>query len=200
MGRSGYDDVMAESQPSAQPIHVPWGDRAKGAFTMPGGYDGYFDSLRWTAESTRDAPPSLSELAERMVERFDVTNKSARSRVSFLKKVGFLNGEATLYLADSVQQWLLNGDPTPLAVRLHHRVRFIGEMLTLLKQPADTNRLHHWANEKYRMGWQSRIQIDTRRGWLQSAGLIEPDRSQGLRLTDAGERYLSLIVVEPPLG
>ncbi len=135
-----------------------------------------------------------------MVERFGVTNKSARSRVSFLKKVGFLNGEATLYLADSLQQWLLNGDPTPLAVRLHHRVRFIGEMLTLLKQPADTNRLHHWANEKYRMGWEASTQINTRRGWLQSAGLIAADRSQGLRLTDAGERYLSLIVVEPPLG
>ncbi len=166
---------------------------------MLGGYDGYFDSLRWTAESTRDAPPSLPELAERMVERFDVTNKAARYRLSFLKKVGYLSGDSTLFLAGLVQQWLLDGDPTPLAVRLHHRVRFIGEMLNALNTRRTTDDLHHWANEKYRMGWEARTQIDNRRGWLQSAGLIEPDRGS-LRLTDAGKRYLSLIVVEPPLG
>ena len=83
--------AMAEASRATHPIHVRWEDRRKGVSPMPGGYDGYFDSLRWTAESTQDAPASQSELAARMADHFVLTESAARYRLSFLKMVGFLS-------------------------------------------------------------------------------------------------------------
>ena len=82
---------------------------------MPGGYDGYFDSLRWTAESTQNAPPSQSELAARMADHFGLTESAARSRLGFLKKVGFLGLDSGVWvLPEFIKLWLLDRDPAPL--------------------------------------------------------------------------------------
>ena len=167
---------------------------------MPGGYDGYFDSLRWTAESTRDAPPSQSELAARMAVHFDLTEQAARFRVTFLKKVGFLRVDSGVcVLPELTKQWLIDHDPVRLIERLHHRVRFIGEMLDGLKQPMTTADLRHLACEQYLMGWETNTQIDNRRGWLQSAGLMKRSPDGLLCLTDNGSLFLDLVVVQPPL-
>ena len=116
---------------------------------MLGGYDGYFDSLRWTAESTRDAPPSQSELSARMADQFGLTESAARLRLSFLKKVGFLSVDSGVWvLPEFIKRWLLDGDPAPLVARLHHRVQFIGEMLKGLERTMTTADLRRWACEK----------------------------------------------------
>jgi len=167
---------------------------------MPGGYDGYFDSLRWTAESTRDAPPSQPELSARMADRFSLTASAARLRLSFLKKVGFLSVDSGVWvLPESTKRWLLDDDPTPLVARLHHRVQFVGEMLKSLEQPMTTADLRRLAGEQYFMGWETNTQIDNRRGWLQSAGLIRRDSDGLLCLTDDGSGFLDRVVVQPAL-
>lgn len=167
---------------------------------MPGGHDGYFDSLRWTAESTQDVPPSQSELAARMADQFRLTESAARMRLSFLKKVGFLSVDSGVWvLPEFTKQWLLDRDPAPLVERLHHRVRFIGEMLKGLEQPMTTADLRRWACEQYLMGWETNTQIDNRRGWLQSAGLMERNNDELLCLTDDGSEFLDLVVVQPSL-
>lgn len=191
---------MTKASPSTQPIHVLWEDRTKGVLPMLGGYDGYFDSLRWTAESTRDAPPSQSELSARMADQFGLTESAARLRLSFLKKVGFLSVDSGVWvLPEFIKRWLLDGDPAPLVARLHHRVQFIGEMLKGLERTMTTADLRRWACEKYLMGWETNTQIDNRRGWLQSAGLIKRDSDGLLCLTDDGLGFLDLVVVQPAL-
>lgn len=167
---------------------------------MPGGYDGYFDSLRWTAESTQDAPASFSELAARMADHFGLTESAARYRLSFLKMVGFLSVDSGVWvLPELIKRWLLDRDPAPLVARLHHRVQFIGEMLDGLEEPMTTADLRRWACEQYSMSWETNTQIDNRRGWLQSAGLMERNRDGLLCLTDRGSEFLDLVVVEPLL-
>ena len=191
---------MVNTRPSTQPIHVPWEDRTKGVLSMPGGYDGYFDSLRWTAESTQNAPPSQSELAARMADHFGLTESAARSRLGFLKKVGFLGLDSGVWvLPEFIKLWLLDRDPAPLVARLHQKVQFIGEMLKGLKQPMTTADLRRWAGKKYLMGWETNTQIDNRRGWLQSAGLIERNSDGLLCLTADGSGFLELVVVQPTL-
>ena len=191
---------MAEASSSTRPTDVSWDDRKKGVSPMPGGYDGYFDSLRWTAESTQDAPASRIELAVRMAGHFDLTESAARYRLSFLKMVGFLTVDSGVWvLPELIKQWLLDRDPTPLVARLHHRVQFIGEMLKGLEEPMTTADLRRWACEQYLMGWETNTQIDNRRGWLQSAGLMERNRDGLLCLTDGGSKFLALVVVEPSL-
>lgn len=191
---------MAEASRATQPIHVPWEDRTKGVLPMPGGYDGYFDSLRWTAESIQDAPPSQSELAARVASHFGLTESAARLRLSFLKKVGFLSVDSGVWvLPEFIKQWLLDRDPIQLVARLHHRVQFIGEMLKGLEEPMTTADLRHWACDQYLMGWETNTQIDNRRGWLQSAGLMERNRDGLLCLTGDGSGFLDLVVVQQSL-
>ena len=191
---------MAKASPSTQPIHVRWDDKAKGVLPMPGGYDGYFDSLQWTAESAQDAPLSQSELTARMADQFGLTENAARSRLSFLKKVGFLGVDSGVWvLPEFIKRWLLDRDPAPLVARLHHKVQFIGEMLKSLEQPRTTADLRSLACEKYLMGWETNTQINNRRGWLQSAGLIERDSDGLFCLTDDGSGFLDLVVVQPAL-
>ncbi len=49
------------------------------------------------------------------------------------------------------------------------------------------------------MPWESNQQINTRRGWLQSAGLMQCTHDKRLYRTDAGTAFLGLVAVEPPL-
>ena len=59
--------------------------------------------------------------------------------------------------------------------------------------------LRRWAGKKYLMGWETNTQIDNRRGWLQSAGLIERNSDGLLCLTADGSGFLELVVVQPTL-
>ena len=167
---------MAEHRPR-QAAYVAWEDRASGVLPMPGGYDGYLDSLRWLTKSVPAASSTRAEIAERMAERFNLTDTSVETRVSFLQKVGFLRIESgSVALPDFMKSWLRDGDSTHVIVKLHLGAQFVGEMLKVLEEPTTTAELHRLACEKYSMGWETDAQIGNRRGWLQSAGLCRRGR------------------------
>ena len=196
LGRTQQD--TAEHRPR-QATYVSWEDRASGVLPMPGGYNGYLDSLRWLAESVEEAPPTRAVIAERMAERFYLTDNSAETRVSFLQKAGFLKIESGgVVLPDFMRSWLRDGDSTHVIVQLHLGVQFVGEMLKALEEPATTAELHRLALEQYSMGWETTTQIDNRRGWLQSAGLMGRDHDGRLYRTANGIAFLELVAVEPP--
>lgn len=190
----------AEHQPR-RVAQVSWKDRASGVLPMPGGYDGYLDSLRWLAKSVQEASQTRSEIAERMAQRFNLTDTSVETRVSFLQKAGFLRIESgSVVLPDFMKSWLRDGDSDHVIMQLHIGVRFVGEMLEMLAEPTTTVDLHRLARKQYSLDWETRTQIENRRGWLQSAGLIRYDRrSRCLYRTDKGTDFLELVVVEPPL-
>ena len=191
----------AEHQPR-QVAHASWKDRASGVLPMPGGYDGYLDSLRWLAKSVQEVSQTRSEIAERMARRFNLTDTSVETRVSFLQKAGFLRIESgSVVLPGFMKSWLRDGDTAHVIMQLHLGVQFVGEMLEMLAEPTTTVDLHRLACKQYSMGWETRTQIENRRGWLQPAGLIRYDkRSRCLYRTDKGTDFLELVVVEPPLN
>ena len=165
---------------------------------MPGGYDGYLDSLRWVAESVQEAPPSRVDLARRIADQFDLTPKSADNRVGFLRRVGLIQVDSgVVILPEFMKSWLRGGDPTSLMVQLHQRLRFVGEMLAALDAPMRTAELLQWACDRYGFNWTTSPQIDLRRGWMQSAGLMREERGLLYR-TDAGTHFLDLVTVEEP--
>ena len=198
LGRIQHD--TAEHHPR-QATYVSWEDRASGVLPMPGGYDGYLDSLRWLAKSVQEFSPTRAEIAERMAERFNLTDTSVETRVSFLQKVDFLRIESgSVVLPNFMKSWLRDGDSTHVIVQLHLGAQFVGEMLRVLEEPTTTVELHRLACEQYAMGWKTDTQIGNRRGWLQSAGLIRYDKgSRCLYRTDKGTDFLDIVVVEPPL-
>ena len=182
-----------------RPVHVPWEKRLKSIETMPGGVTNYLESLRWTAEQVREEPIAPEALAARMMHQYAINGENARLVVGFLKRVGFLRVDSDgCNLAEVMQTWLRDGDSAPLMVRLHHKVRLIGEMLAAVDDPMKISELHRWANDRYRAGWKSTMPIDVRVAWLRSAGLMLRDNLHLYR-TDAGNAFLDLVVVEPPL-
>lgn len=190
--------LVADVQHPIQPVHVPWEARISGVSPMPGGYDGYLDSLRWVAESVQEAPPSRADLTRRIANRFGLTLESADNRVGFLRRVGLIQVDSgVVILPEFMKSWLIDGGPTSLMVQLHQRLRLVGEMLAALDAPMRTADLLQWACDRYGFHWTTSPQIDLRRGWLQSAGLMR-EESGLLYRTDAGTRFLDLVAIEEP--
>lgn len=176
-----------------------WDSRLKGVYPMPGGYSGYLDALRTVCDAVDAERPAVVDLPG-MIERvLEVTPTTAGHRASFLRKVGLVVEEAGLCaVGPAARNWLDNGDPTSVAEALHARCRFVGELLELCRVPRSVNGLLQLANEQYGMGWDTTTQVTNRRGWLQSAGLLEVDSDRNLLLTESGEQLLSRLDVAPP--
>ena len=169
---------------------------------MPGGYDGYLASLRRVAEFVGVAQPSPEQLQSWMRDAFAITAGSAYSRWRTLCRAGLLVKAASVCRpTPACETWLRGDDPAPLMTQVHNSIRFFGELLRQLDNPMTTEELRHAATAHYRMGWQATTQIDNRRGWLQSAGMVEHNDVTGkLSRTDSGAALLVRLEIEPPLG
>ncbi len=74
------------------------------------------------------------------------------------------------------EQWRHTGDDRIVGALLHSRCQLIGELLAAAREPQSTEQLLRVANDRYGMGWDTQTQIANRRGWLQSAGMLESPR------------------------
>lgn len=183
-----------------------WDQRFKGVVPLPGGYDGYLTWLEGVYRFIRDHRPQRDRLLDWLEETFSLTSKAAYSRVSFLLKVGLLDIDGGVCRAAApTQRWLDSGDSTILIAQIHSRTQFIGEMLHEVKaahdaqNPMHTSDVFSVANERYGFGWTATTQIDTRRGWLQSAKLITANSQKRFEITQLGRALLERLTLhEPP--
>ena len=90
-----------------------------------------------------------------------------------------------------------------LVAVIHSRVQYIGEMLAELVEPKSADELRK-AAVRYGLNWDTAGQVNIRRGWLESAGLIEPTDEGTVAITDTGRNLLDQLelyeptVVPPP--
>ena len=168
---------------------------------MSGGYDGYLESLRKVCEIVDDLNPTSSELAGQISKSLGVTDKAAGLKESFLRKAGIIQVEDGLCrLSSETKHWLETGNPGILIAVLHSRCRFVGEMIAALKNPLTTDEARSVASD-YGLLWTTNSQIDNRRGWLQSAKLIEVTQDRKLVATEAGRKLArQLELYEPADG
>lgn len=173
----------------------PWERRANSVSPMPGGYTGYLDSFRTICERVEQGSTSSEELVEWLAMTFDLSETSARVRISFLQSASLLSS-GIVSIDEHLHQWL-EGGPSyiPIAI-IHSRIRFVGEMMKELRQPRSAEGLRREA-ARYGLDWQTLSQIDSRRGWLQSAKLIEGSNDR-LSLTDAGRDLLDDLTLHVP--
>ena len=197
---------MPESNHADIPSVLPWERRLNGFLPMPGGYDGYFETLRMLCEHVADRFPPLDDLIEWWQEALSVAPTSAKLRMDFLRASGVLelDGEVCK-LTDIARRWLDSGDDTVIIAQLHSRTRFVGEALSELHKAQlagdslKTSNLLDLANGRYGFDWKTANQIAFRRGWLQSAGLINSTDGKRLEVTDVGRSLLGqLELYEPP--
>ena len=189
-----------QSDLAAVPEPFSWAQRSKSVHPLPGGYDGYLDALRALLDALVDQRPAVNDFPHVIKELFSVTDNRANLMTSFLKKITVVveNGGVAAP-SEWASAWRDSGRDEIIVGLLHSRVRFVGEMLAQTRQPRTVSQLLEIANVLYEMSWNTQAQIARRRGWLQSAGYLRVDENQRLSITAAGEEFLSLISIEPPI-
>ena len=172
------------------PEPLPWKQRVNGAGPLPGGYSGYLQSFRTICERVEQGNLSFEDLVAWMRRRFEISETSARHRLAFLRNAGLMHQSGGIVsVQENIRYWMQNGgDDIPIET-IHSRIKFVGEMLSELEEPKSAEALRKVAS-RYGLHWQTSTQIQMRRGWLQSANLIE-GATNHLKLTDAGRRLLS---------
>ena len=155
------------------PEPLPWEQRVNGAGPLPGGYSGYLQSFRTICERVEQGNLSFEDLVAWMRRRFEISETSARHRLAFLRNAGLMRHSGGIVsVQENIRKWMQNGgDDIPIAT-IHSRIKFVGEMLSELEEPKSAEALRKVASN-YGLHWQTSTQIQMRRGWLQSANLIE---------------------------
>ncbi len=166
---------------------------------MPGGYKGYIHALREICEHVVSEGPSRTDLVGWIQSHFNLSGGSAIWRERFLHKAGILESSANqIKLSEHASRWYLASDDGILIGLLHSRLQFLGEMLSeLCEGPRSLEELRQ-AAKKYDLNWDTDNQGHRRRGWLESAKLVEPDGKDRLAITDAGRDLLSMLTVHRP--
>jgi len=196
----GLTDLEVTADTPTTPPVFSWDDRLKSVYPLPGGYEAYLDTLRTVLERVDEVRPDRPDLEQWIQERFGINSNSARFQLNFLERVSLLSVDANrVDLSPEGRLWLSDPDPACLIALMHSRIRLIGELLSLLDEPRTSDELLELANDYYDMGWKSKAQIERRRGWLESAGVVEADDQGRLFLTGFGEELLGLLDVHPPI-
>lgn len=181
------------------PEPFAWDQRSKSAHPMPGGYDAYLGSLRTLIGRANEERPTRTEFSDLIAGEFGVSENRSNLLAGFLRKAGMIVDSGEIVgSSEWVDRWLETGDDRLIVALLHSRVRFIGEMLQSVFTPLTTSELLDVANEQYGCGWSTKAQIDRRRGWLQSAGMLEIDESNRLVATTLGRSTVSELVLFVP--
>lgn len=183
------------------PSPLPWEERAKGVQPLPGGYDGYLVSLRKICDIVNELHPTASDLADSLMQHFGElqTLRSARNREAFLRKVGIITvRDERCYVSDQTAKWLQTGDVDTLMALIHSRMCFFGEMLAEVQTPRRPEELRSIAEEKYGLKWNTTTQVQLRRGWLQSAKVIQVTEDQRLVVTKAGQKLVRSLKLHSP--
>lgn len=177
-----------------------WAQRTKSVHPLPGGYDGYLDALHILLDALVDQRPAVSDFPQVVKALFAVSDNRAQLMASFLRKITVVVESGGVAAPSAwAREWRDTGRHEVIIGLLHSRVRFVGELLAETRQPRTVSQLLEIANERYEMSWNTQAQIARRRGWLQSAGYLIVDEVQRLLITRAGEAFLTLVAVEPPV-
>lgn len=173
---------------------LPWRERIQTAPTLPGSVDLWPQHLATVlnalASSERDdtsvfipgvaAPLTPSEVVKCLGP-------------SLVERVGH-----DLRPTAEAKQWLESREPAELILLIHRRVRFIVEILDLLRHGELTHEeLRARANERYAMGWNTLDQIRRRTTWLRTTGMAELYDGK-IHLTDAGRELLATTHIGKP--
>ncbi len=187
------------TNPADIPTPLPWEQRSKGVGSMPGGYTGYIHALREICEHVISEGPSRTDLVGWIQSHFNLSGGSAIWRERFLHKAGVLESSANqIKLSEHASRWYLASDDGILIGLLHSRLQFLGEMLSELREGPRTLEELRQAAKKYDLNWDTDNQGHIRRGWLESAKLVEAVGDNRLAITDVGRDLLSKLTVHAP--
>ena len=158
--------VSSRHMPSSSslPEALPEEERLNSAYSVPGGYRGYLNTLRQICDVVDRVHPSRDNLVTLLQSKLAISPQNSKDTVWFLLRIDLLHKEAgRCRLGKWTRRWLDDEDAGIVVALLHSRVRFIGEMLTeLQKTPRSTPELRSIAIEQYGFSWKRDKQISNR--------------------------------------
>ena len=192
----GYPSV---TNPADVPSPLPWEERLRSATSIRGGYTGQLNTLRRVCQLVVRERPERSVLTKWLQDNLNYEEKNSEDIVRNLLRRGVLESTASkITLSQHARRWYTSGDDGVLIALLHSRIRFFGEMLAELRvAPLAISELLE-AAEKYGLSWNTPSQIQQRRGWLESAKLIEDVGNDRLAITEAGHDLLAKLALHRP--
>ena len=159
--------------------------KARAIQPLHGGYRGYIKTLVVIREYIEAEQPSTKQdLKSWYARKFDTTAKLANDYINSLFKCGLLKEES-----DHIEcAFPRGGDRNRRIIEtIDDKVVYIVEMLNGARDGAGEGELSSLAESKYGLGLR---QIQRRRGWLESAGMLELREDGRLYATDAGRKLL----------
>lgn len=187
------------TNPADIPPPLPWGERLKSATSIKGSYTGYLNTLRTISQFVDRERPKHPVLVKWLQDNLNYGEKNSEDIVRNLLRRGVFESTASqINLSQHARYWYASEDDGILIALLHSRIQFFGEMLAELRgAPLAIGELLEVA-EEYGLNWATPSQIQQRRGWLESAKLIEPAGNDHLAITDAGRDLLAKLTVHRP--
>ena len=193
---SGSPDDLAALLPPVK----PWDQRRKSLLPLAGGYERYLDTLAWIVTQCRNGSLDESALVQHYEMQFALARKAAKEQIWSLRRCGLLDSNGGRIGPTALAtQWLDTSQPSLVIATMHANVKFVGELLGLIRGPRPASFLLQAAVSGYGLsGWRGQGPINYRLGWLRSAGFAEqlPDRT--FQATDAGLAFLQIVELYVP--
>lgn len=164
--------------------------RARSIQPLDGGYDGYIDILyRIRDYVEKERPRDRVELKSWYVRTLGTPERTIDAYINSLFRSGLLGekGDRVKCLFPKRKN-----EPSKIIATINENIVFILDMLSVARDGVSEEDLHSVGKLKYGLGAKSNVtQIRWRRGWLQSAGMLEVGAHGLLHPTDAGLNMLS---------
>lgn len=109
-------------------------------------------------------------------------------------------GRGRWKVTEAGEQWLVSDDSTFLIGVFHSQIRFVGELLDLLRSSGQLThtQLVELAKVEYDLTWNSPDQVRRRTTWLRASGFIDLRFDNYLVLNPEGEELLGKLEIRPP--
>lgn len=183
---------MIKVDSSDYPTLRSWETKIFAMPNIPRGEKGFPESLKYILKAVKDNTPPSSLV--------DIPGSQSENNLEQLyirlRPSGIMNKPPTGWeISETAQRWLETEDNLYLAAILNANIRFLSEILYLIKEGCQkTREIQEMANNKYHLNWKTKSEIHARLGWLSDLSLIWfEDFSLNYYLTDQGEMFLSTV-------
>ncbi|MEU4426314.1 hypothetical protein AB0F81_37305 [Actinoplanes sp. NPDC024001] len=174
----------------------PWAERSQTIGALPGKRDDLLAALRVVLESLPAGPGTRISLVRANGTSVDADLEEICKRQ--LSAMGLVSRrhDGVWVPAVAASSWLADASSQSLAVYLHGRVKFFGELLQTLPETRGRADLLEKARS-FGLFWTSPDQIHRRITWFTALGLVERWGNKYV-LTTSGEAFLDEVILTSP--
>ena len=159
-----------EKKDYESPVYREWNSKVFATPKVPRGKKGMIETINLILEAVRDKIP--------MTTKIDIEETSANSNLEYLciqlRPIGLLKQNYGVWeLTKEAEEYLKNKNKLYLAEIFCANIKFFAEMLYSLKEEKTSKELYDIAIDKYKLGWKTKSDINSRLIWLREFGLID---------------------------